>query len=212
MKQATNIRLYVDTPLAEGQEIVLTQDQAHYLFVVMRQAQGAVIRTFNGRDGEWRAQVTQAGKRNGRLLCAEQSAPQQNPPDLWLCFAPIKKARTDFIVEKATELGAARVQPVITEFTNAEKVRLARLQAHAQEAAEQCGGTYVPQDHEPVKLRNILRDWPKERALIFCYEARAGSQSAARANQAPKLPPAPVAILIGPEGGFSQTERRAIEQ
>ncbi len=129
----------------------------------MRLAAGAFVLLFNGRDGEWRAEVVEAGKRGGTLACAEQVRALQLPPDLWLLFAPIKKARTDFIVEKAAELGAARIQPVQTAFTNSERIRQDRLQAHAVEAAEQCGGTFVPEVAELVTLDRLLAGWPAER-------------------------------------------------
>ena len=197
------VRLYVDQPLGEGQPVSLSQEAAHYLLSVMRLGEGAELALFNGRDGEWRAVIRQAGKRACAVECLAPSAPQQNPPDLWLIFAPIKKARTDFIVEKATELGVARIQPVQTEFTNAERIRRDRLQAHAIEAAEQCGATFVPPVEELQPLARLLTNWPEGRVLFWADEARAGSggtppQSAAHG---------PAAILIGPEGGFSPTER-----
>lgn len=198
--KAAKVRLYVDHPLGQGQLVPLTREQAHYLFGVMRLSVGDGVLLFNGRDGEWRADVVEAAKRGGTLRCAEQTKPQQNPPDLWLLFAPIKKARTDFIVEKATELGAARILPVQTEFTNSERIRRDRLQAHAVEAAEQCGGTYVPEVADIRKLTDVLSAWPVDRALIFCDEALVGVTAGV-------LPPAPAAILIGPEGGFSEAER-----
>ncbi|MFW5641651.1 MAG: 16S rRNA (uracil(1498)-N(3))-methyltransferase, partial [Roseicyclus sp.] len=134
---------------------------------------------------------------------AEPTAPQQDPPDLWLLFAPIRKARTDFIVEKAAEMGAARILPVQTEFTNAERIRQDRLQAHAIEAAEQCGGTYVPPVEDLRRLDAVLADWPEDRHLVFADEALAGAREAlGRAPDAAKW-----AILIGPEGGFSEAER-----
>ncbi|MGR3461577.1 MAG: 16S rRNA (uracil(1498)-N(3))-methyltransferase [Roseovarius sp.] len=200
---ASRIRLYVEHPLGEGQTLSLDRAQAHYLFAVMRQGAGAGLRVFNGRDGEWQATVTEAGKRGGVLACEAQTAPQRDPPDLWLLFAPIKKARTDFIVEKATEMGTARILPVQTEFTNSERIRQDRLQAHAVEAAEQCGGTYVPQVTGLHGLDSLLADWPANRRLMFCDEALAGDACA--------LPPdgrgQPWAVLIGPEGGFSDAER-----
>lgn len=197
------IRLYLDHPLREGQCVPLDRDQAHYLFGVMRQSVNGVVRVFNGYDGEWRARITDAAKRSGRLSIECQTRPQQNPPDLWLLFAPIKKARTDFIVEKATELGAARIQPVQTEFTNADRIRKERLHAHAIEAAEQCGGTFVPEVNELQKLSAILSDWPRDRQLMVCDETEAG-----HARTLPETEPGkPWAILIGPEGGFSPAER-----
>ena len=202
MKKA-KIRLYVDQALGEGQTVPLSREQAHYLFGVMRLREGGAVLVFNGRDGEWRARVVQAGRRDGHLQVELRTADQQDPPDLWLLFAPIKKARTDFIVEKATELGAARILPVQTEFTNAERVRRDRLQAHAVEAAEQCNGTFVPEVCALQKLANLLSAWPGDRQLMFCDEALAGRSSALAGG----LARAPWAILIGPEGGFSDTER-----
>lgn len=204
---SAKIRLYVEHPLGEGQSIPLEKDQAHYLFGVMRQRLGGAVALFNGVDGEWQAEITEAGKRGGTLTCVEQSKPLQMPPDLWLLFAPIKKARTDFIVEKATEMGAARILPVGTEYTNSERIRQDRLQAHAVEAAEQCGGTYVPEVCELQKLARLLDHWPKERQLMFCDEAEVGNalQLAAQSHQ-----DAPWAILIGPEGGFSDPERKRL--
>ncbi|WP_163848951.1 16S rRNA (uracil(1498)-N(3))-methyltransferase [Pseudooceanicola aestuarii] len=198
------VRLHVDHPLGPGQTVPLERDQAHYLFGVMRLATGGAVALFNGRDGEWRAEVTQAGKRGGELACAEQTAPQRDPPDLWLLFAPIKKARTDFIVEKAAEMGAARILPVQTDFTNSERIRRDRLQAHAVEAAEQCGGTYVPEVAELAPLDRLLAGWPAGRRLMFCDEALAGEDAALRGE------PGPWAILIGPEGGFSPAERQRL--
>lgn len=197
---APKIRLYVEHPLGPGQTVPLSQDQAHYLFGVMRRGPGDAVALFNGHDGEWRAEVAEAGKRRGLLAVAEQTAPQRDPPDLWLLFAPIRKARTDFIVEKATELGVARICPVQTEFTNAERIRRDRLRAHAIEAAEQCGGTYVPEIAPLARLGDVLGAWPGERRLVFADESRAG-------RCLPIDAPPPAAVLVGPEGGFSETER-----
>ena len=200
------IRLYVEHPLGEGQSVPLSREQAHYLFGVMRQSVGAEITLFNGVEAEWSAVVAEAGKRGGVLTCVAQTRVLQMPPDLWLLFAPIKKARTDFIVEKATEMGAARIVPVMTEYTNAGRVQRDRLQAHAVEAAEQCGGTFVPQVAEAVKFRALLDGWCPERQIMFCDEALAGGSSSLPADLA-----APAAILIGPEGGFSEGERKRLE-
>ncbi|MCD9148169.1 16S rRNA (uracil(1498)-N(3))-methyltransferase [Pseudophaeobacter flagellatus] len=209
---SAKIRLYVEHPLGAGQSIPLEKEQAHYLFGVMRLRLGGAVALFNGRDGEWQAEVTEAGKRTGVLTCLEQSKPLQMPPDLWLIFAPIKKVRTDFIVEKAAEMGAARILPVGTDYTNSERIRQDRLQAHAVEAAEQCGGTYVPEVGELQKLSRLLDDWPADRQLMFCDEAEVGNalQLAAQDHK-----DAPWAIVIGPEGGFSDKERsrlHAMEQ
>jgi 16S rRNA (uracil1498-N3)-methyltransferase len=204
------IRLYVDQPLGAGQAVAVNADQANYLFNVMRLGKGAPVALFNGRDGEWLALVEQAGKRGGILICDRQTAPLRLPPDLWLIFAPIKKARTDFIVEKAVELGAARILPVQTRHTNSERIRQDRLQAHALEAAEQCGATFVPEVADLISLDRLLATFPADRKLLWCDEAMVG--------QAPALSGArgqAWAILIGPEGGFSADEQarlRALPQ
>ncbi|MEM7753200.1 MAG: 16S rRNA (uracil(1498)-N(3))-methyltransferase [Pseudomonadota bacterium] len=210
--KGAKVRLYVDHPLGAGQSVPLSREQAHYLFGVMRLGVGDAVLLFNGHAGEWRVDVAEAGKRGGTLVCAEQTTPQHSPPDLWLLFAPIKKARTDFIVEKATELGAARICPVQTEFTNAERIRRDRLQAHAVEAAEQCGGTFVPPVEDIRKLSDMLTNWPADRKLIFCDEALAGPSfwskyPGGRRQSRRGAEPPKAAILIGPEGGFSDAER-----
>lgn len=199
------IRLFIDQPLAGGQGVELNADQAHYLAAVMRQGPGDQILVFNGRDGEWLARIERLAKRHGALVALHQSAPQMNPPDLWLVFAPIKKARTDFIVEKAAEMGAARILPVQTEHTNSERIRQDRLQAHAVEAVEQCGGTFVPEVGELVALSRLLDGWDTGRRILWADEALAGP-----AQTLADLPRGPWAILIGPEGGWSESERRRL--
>jgi 16S rRNA (uracil1498-N3)-methyltransferase len=197
------IRLYVDQPLGVGQAIALNEGQAHYLFAVMRLGPGASVLVFDGQSGEWQAEVTEVGKRRGVLVCRAQTAPLQMPPDLWLMFAPIKKARTDFIVEKATELGVARVMPVQTRFTNADRIRVDKLRAHAVEAAEQCGGTFVPVVEDVVPLARVLDGWPADRRILWCNEHLAGvTEALPRGGD-----PGPWAVLIGPEGGFASDER-----
>lgn len=210
----SKIRLYVDHPLSAGQTVPLSQDQAHYLFGVMRLGPGAVLSLFNGRDGQWDATVVACGKRGGDLVAEACTLPQGAPPDLWLLFAPIKKARTDFIVEKAVEMGAARILPVLTDYTNAERVRVDRLSAHVREAAEQCGATWVPRVDDPARLDHVLASWAAPRRLMWCDEARAHLPSNVAADLAsdPAAPGSapradPWAILIGPEGGFSASER-----
>ncbi len=196
------IRLYVDHPLGPDNSVPVERDQANYLFNVMRLGLGDTVLLFNGHDGEWRAEVSYASKRRGILTSLTRTRDLQMPPDLWLLFAPIKKARTDFIVEKAAEMGAARILPVQTEFTNSERIRQDRLQAHAIEAAEQCGGTYVPVVEGLQKLSALLEDWPQDRQLMFCDEARLGPADTLTQAKRGKW-----AVLIGPEGGFSQAER-----
>ncbi|WBU62828.1 16S rRNA (uracil(1498)-N(3))-methyltransferase [Paracoccus aerodenitrificans] len=201
----SKVRLYIDHPLGPGQAVPLDGAQAHYLSGVMRLAPGAVIEIFNGRDGAWDAEITTASKRGGELALHGQVASQRDPPDLWLLFAPIKKARTDFIVEKATELGAARILPVQTEFTNSERIRQDRLQAHAVEAAEQCGGTYVPEVTSLTSLSRLLDGWDGARRILWADESLAGP-----ADTLSALPRGKWAVLIGPEGGFSPAERKRL--
>ncbi|SFR58879.1 16S rRNA (uracil1498-N3)-methyltransferase [Yoonia tamlensis] len=202
---ASKVRLYVDHPLGEGQSVPLSRDQAHYLFGVMRLGEGTVLSLINSRDGEWDAEIVKAGNKGGILTCQAQTRPLQTPPDLWLVFAPIRKERTAFIVEKAVEMGAARIIPVQTDYTQgANRIRQDKLQAHAVEAAEQCGGTFVPPVDDLQKLDRILADWPADRQLMFCDEAKIGDPIGL-----PDLR-GPWAILIGPEGGFSPTEREKL--
>ena len=206
-----NIRLFVDHALAAGQLIPLTREQAHYLFSVMRLGVGDTVTVFNGSDGAWSCAVVEAGKKGGSLVAEAQSAPQVTPPDVALYFAPIKKARTDFIVEKAAELGVRQICPMQTDFTNSERLRQDRLQAHAGEAAEQCGGTYVPEVMALQKMSTLLNGWDAARQILFCDETLVDAQKAfPTATQGQ-----PWAIFIGPEGGFSEAERdrlRALPQ
>ncbi|MEL6574325.1 MAG: 16S rRNA (uracil(1498)-N(3))-methyltransferase [Pseudomonadota bacterium] len=209
MPQATpKIRLHLDAPLAAGAAVSLERDQANYLGAVMRLSAGAQILVFNGRDGEWLAEATALTKRTGTLSMLEQTRPPAPPPDLWLLFAPVKKARTDFIVEKACELGCRCVLPVLTAYTNAERVRTDRLRAHMVEAAEQCGLVWVPEVAEPERLGTVLATWPAERRLLFCNE-RGGAPAAAALSAAE---PGPWAIVIGPEGGFSEEEAERLSR
>jgi 16S rRNA (uracil1498-N3)-methyltransferase len=200
---STTPRLFVAGALAAGGALTLDGPQAHYLGSVMRRQPGDWVRLFNGEDGEWAAQVTAVAKRSLSLHLNHQSAPQEVPPDLWLCAAPLKKGRIDWLAEKACELGVARLLLVTTQRTVVDKVNLDRLQAHMIEAAEQCGRTHVPAIAAPVSLNALLRDWPAGRALIFADETGGEPLAATTA-------PPPAAILIGPEGGFTPAERGAI--
>ena len=199
------IRLHVPHDLAAGAELELDEGQSRYLAAVMRQAVGDAVAVFNGRDGEWRTVVAKVGKRSVRLTVEAQTRPQAGGPDLDLVIALVKRARLETIVEKAAELGARRVRPVITERTNADHTRVDRLQAIAVEAAEQTGRLDVPTVAEPVKLARMLTDWEQGRRLLFCDEAGDAPTVLDAAREA-----GPWAILIGPEGGFSPTEREVL--
>jgi 16S rRNA (uracil1498-N3)-methyltransferase len=201
---APKVRLFVEPDLAPRAEVAVGRDHANYLFNVMRLGLGEAVALFNGRDGEWRAEVASAGKRGGALVCVERLRAQDGVPDLWLLFAPLKKARTDFVAEKATEMGVRRLAPVFTRFTNAERVNGERLRAHAVEAAEQCGILSVPDVAAPERLDAVLDGWDPTRRLLFCDESR-DAPPAAEALRA--AGPGPWAVLIGPEGGFAEEER-----
>lgn len=183
----------------------MTEPQAHYLFGVMREGPGSRILVFNGRDGEWLAEVIEAGKRRGLLSCVAQTAEQSTGSDLWLLFAPVKKARTDFIVEKAVELGVARVVPIATDRTNAERLRRDKALAHVREAAEQCGALHLPEVEEMAPLSKVLAEWDPARRILWADEDQSGPASALGVLMSEK--PGPWAVLIGPEGGFSPAER-----
>ncbi|HEX8215187.1 MAG TPA: 16S rRNA (uracil(1498)-N(3))-methyltransferase [Allosphingosinicella sp.] len=196
-------RLYIAETLADGAMLTLEGAQANYLGAVLRAQAGAQVKLFDNRTGEWLAQVTEAGKRRVSLRVLRRLREREPVPDLWLLFAPIKKGRIDWIAEKATELGVARLVPVLTRRTVVDRVNCDRLMAHMIEAAEQCGRTALPQLDEPQKLMRLLDIWPSGRSLIFADE-NGGEPMAAT------LAPPPAAILIGPEGGFAPEERDAI--
>ena len=206
-RRPTAIRLYVDAPLQAGARLDLDARQSNYLANVMRLKPGDRLGVFNGRDGDWLAEVAAARRRAASLTVVEHSADQQRLPDLWLCIAPIRKARIDWVVEKATELGVARVQLVATTRTVVDRVNLDRLKAHAIEAAEQCGCNALPDIVPPVPLDRTLADWPDGRRLLFCDEDRTDPPVAAALADAE---PGPWAVLIGPEGGFEARERALI--
>lgn len=204
------IRLFLDLPLSEGADIALDRAQSNYLVNVMRLEAGASVAVFNGADGEWRAELTDAHRKAAILTARERMREQETLPDLHLLFAPIKKARTEFIVEKACELGCAHVQPVVTRYTNSDRLNLDRLRAHMVEAAEQCGGLSVPTLEAARPLASVLAEWPSDRVLIFCDEARtARPLSEALADVARGTP---AAVLIGPEGGFAPEEATRLHE
>ena len=201
------IRLFVTHDLAAGASLALDEGQSRYLAAVMRLSEGDQILVFNGRDGEWRAALSAVGKRSVTLAVGDMARAQAVGPDLDLVVALVKRARLETIVEKAAELGAARVLPVVTERTNADHTRVDRLRAIAVEASEQTGRLDVPQVLEPVKLEALIAGWGAPRRLLFCDEAgdaRPVLEALAGA------PAGPWAILIGPEGGFSPRERQRL--
>ena len=200
-------RLYVEADLAAGAEIAADKAQAHYLLNVLRLKTGGAILLFNGRDGEWRARIATAGKKSCALLPEERTRAQTSAPDLHYLFAPLKQARLDYMVQKAVEMGAGRLSPVITEFTQVRRVNLQRMRANAIEAAEQCGILAIPEIDEPKPLAERLSDWPSDRHLIFCDEA---APTANPADALKALHRAPAAVLIGPEAGFSEAERSVL--
>ena len=200
---ATSTRLFVTQDLTPDQPVVATSDQAHYLGRVLRLQAGASVILFNGRDGEWSATLSEIGKSTGLFILSEQMRPQISSPDLWLAFAPVKKTQTDFIVQKATELGVSRLIPLLTERTQSERVKTDRLRATAIEAAEQSERLDIPEISEPVRLDRLILEWPKERALFVCAEAGTAIPLA-EAAQARKS--GAVGFVTGPEGGFSAAE------
>ena len=196
-------RLFVRTPLAEGARVELDAGQANYLGNVMRLGEGAELLTFDGHSGEWLARIADAGKKRMTLTVERRTREPEDIPDVWLAFAPVKRTQTDWLVEKATELGVAKLLPVMTRRTIAERVKLERLEAIAIEAAEQCGRTRLPEIVEPQPLARFLERRETGRSLYFADEG--GGQPAASAFQS-----RPATILTGPEGGFTDEERAAI--
>ena len=203
MAYASVTRLYTDAPLAAGGAIALDEAQSHYLRHVLRLAPGARILLFNGADGEWWADIASLGKAGGTAILTERRRPPRAEPDLWLLFAPLKRARIDYLVEKATELGVSELRPVMTERTMVERVNLDRLRAHSREAAEQTERLSLPVLREPQDLRQALASWPAGRRLLACDETGTGP---AIADRLAHEQPGPWAVLIGPEGGFSDSE------
>jgi 16S rRNA (uracil1498-N3)-methyltransferase len=198
-------RLFVEAPLVAGAAVGLAQAQANYLLNVLRLKSGSDVLAFNGRDGEWRCRLTMAGKKTATVQVLERTREQTPATDLHYLFAPLKHARLDYMVQKAVEMGASHLQPVLTRHTQAERVNLARMRANAIEAAEQCGILALPAIDPPQKLGAVLAAWDPARPLIFGDEAApVSSPSAALA----RLPRGPAAVLIGPEGGFAAEERQ----
>jgi 16S rRNA (uracil1498-N3)-methyltransferase len=203
----TTARLFVDQELKAGAEISLAAEQSHYLANVLRIAAGDAVHIFNGRDGEYLAHVAQVLKRVVILRCEVLRANAKPPPDIDYLFAPLKHQRLDYLVQKATELGAKRLRPVITSRTIAERVNLDRMRANVVEAAEQCNLIFVPQVLEPLTLNQMIRDWDLARALIYCDEVAAQGDPLT----ALKSIALPAAVLVGPEGGFTNEERAMLK-
>lgn len=206
----TSQRLFVETDLADGLELQATPEQANYLGNVLRMQPGDGVLLFNGRDGEWQARIGTRSKRAMTLVVGPQARAQESGPDIDYLFAPLKRSRLDYMVQKATEMGVARLRPVLTRRTNAERVNTDRLRANAIEAAEQCGILRVPEVAEPEKLSSLLASWPQERLLIFCDEDAEVQDPLAALAAWRSTVPRPLALLIGPEGGFDPAEREAL--
>jgi 16S rRNA (uracil1498-N3)-methyltransferase len=206
-------RLFVEADLATGAEVPLSDAQAHHIRHVLRREEGAPLLLFNGRSGEWRATLGLSGKRAALARIGERARAQEAEPDVWLCFAPIKRLSIDLIAEKATELGVGTLQPVLTEHTAVERVNVERLRANAIEAAEQSERLSVPEVKTPLKLGQLLDRWPAERRLLMCDETGGGLPIAeALATLDEPARKAPWAIVVGPEGGFAASELTALRR
>ncbi len=206
-------RLFVELPLAEGATVPLEAAQANYLVNVLRLKAGASILVFNGRDGEWRAELAATGKKKAALNIVERTREQTAPGDLQYLFSPLKHARLDYMVQKAVEMGVSRLAPVIMAHTQAERVNLGRMRANAIEAAEQCGVLNIPEIAEPKKFDSLARGWKPDRLLVFCDEEADVKDPVAALSSARGgglAGPLPVSVLVGPEGGFAGDERAAL--
>jgi 16S rRNA (uracil1498-N3)-methyltransferase len=214
-------RVYLDASLAAGTEVRFDRDQANHLVNVLRRKSGDAVLLFNGRDGEWKAQLAAVGRRALTATVEERNRGQPDPRDLRFLFAPLKHARLDYLVQKAVEMGASRLQPVITRHTQVARVNLARMRANVIEAAQQCGVLALPAVAEPVAFDRMLDGLGDDRLLVFCDEeaevadpvealaARRPPPSALLPADAPRTGTA-LAVLIGPEGGFAEEERAAL--
>lgn len=202
-------RLYVEAVLAARAPIACTTEQANYLLNVMRLGSEDEILVFNGRDGEWRVRLADVGKRRCALECIEKTRAQQVGPDIHYLFAPLKRARLDYMVQKATEMGVARLQPVLTRRTMAARVNDARMRSNAVEAAEQCRVLWVPEVAAPAQLDALLNSWDSTRRLVYCDES---AQVDSPITALRSIAPGPLAVLIGPEGGFDPSERAMLHK
>jgi 16S rRNA (uracil1498-N3)-methyltransferase len=203
-------RLFLRASLSAGKVIDLDRAQANYLVNVLRLPAGAEIRVFNGHDGEWTAALASEGRKDHRLVIGEQRRPQTFPPDLHYIFVPLKQARLDYMVEKAVELGVGRLRPVLAQHGQVTRLNTDRMVAHAIEAAEQCGLLSIPAIDEPIALAALIENWPERegtRCVVFCDE---GNERSDPLTILSGLSPSPLAILVGPEGGFSADERQML--
>ena len=201
-------RLYVTGDLGAGVTLALDEGPSHYLLHVLRAKAGDRVLLFNGRDGEWRAEITQAAKRGVTATCVARTAAQTGVPDIWLAFAPVKKTPSDYLVQKAAELGVAVLQPVFTRRTIVGRINPERMAANAIEAAEQSGRLTVPEVRDGVSLEKLLASWPSERRLLFCDEGGdVQNPTKAMTQAARESRGGHCAILTGPEGGFDADER-----
>ena len=213
-------RLYLEHSLATGNGVPLDRDQANYLRNVLRLGQGDAVLLFNGRDGEWQAKLAELGKKTLAAEIGERQREQPAPRDLQFLFAPLKHARLDYMAQKAVEMGVSKLQPVITRHTQVARVNVERMHANAIEAAQQCGVLSIPEVAEPIPFKALFRDADAARLVIFCDEDAevkdpVAALAVARLEPTALLPaaaerPRPMAVLIGPEGGFSQEERDAL--
>jgi 16S rRNA (uracil1498-N3)-methyltransferase len=203
-------RLFVAQGLGRGVQLEVDGGRAHYLRNVLRLEAGAVLRLFNGRDGEWSARILRSPKNRVVLVADASLRPQAAEPDLWLVFAPIKRSAIDLVAEKATELGVAVLQPVVTRHTVVERVNVERLQSIAVEAAEQSERLTVPEVMTPVSLEKLLREWPPQRRLLLCAEAGDARPAAEALGAFANANATPWGIMVGPEGGFARSELDAL--
>ena len=202
-------RLFVETALAPDTMIDLDRAQANYLLNVLRLKDQAPVLLFNGQDGEWQAELVAQGRKKAALRVARQTRSQPPMPshDLLYLFAPIKQARMEYMVQKAVEMGVCTLQPVLTDYTQLRKVNLERMKAHALEAAEQCGVLNIPAIHEPKSLKDLISVLPQDRRFLFCDEGEESQNPLPALAALEGQEPSKLAVLIGPEGGFSAEER-----
>jgi 16S rRNA (uracil1498-N3)-methyltransferase len=201
-------RLFTRSALAEGANVPLMQDQTHYLAHVLRLQPGDPVHLFNGVDGEWQAQISTLNKKSAVAICEKQLRTQPDITNFWLLFAPLKSARLDYLMQKAVEMGASRVLPVITERTQVQRFNADRAHANMVEAAEQCEILTVPSLAPEAGLQTVLSQWDSRRRMIFCDEEAKASNPLTALRDIPRTES--LALIIGPEGGFSTAERQAL--